>query len=201
MPVNFAQNKAAVLVLSAIVIAAVLGVFIMRGADPGGDDGKETGDGEGTGINFTVERETASGTLTFGAGGGATSSVDLVTFTVNEGARKVKVICDGDNGTLGAGDIDMNVYGANDGYGPDARKMTSATGGSYEVVEMDRKDIEKRYGYGEYTVELICFAGLFLDYDLYMYVYYAPEGDGGDDGDDDDGGEGNGTTSVFCLNP
>jgi hypothetical protein len=181
------QNKVAVMAVVAILVVAVLGVFVLR-RDSGG--GGEDGGGAKPepAANFTVVENTASGTLTVGTGGGSTSSTDLITFTVEEGAKRVKVICDGSNGSLGAGDIDMNVYGANEGYGPDARKKTSATGGSYEVVEIDRTDIEKRFGYGEYTVELINFAGLFLTYDLYTYVYYPLDpGDGGDEGGDGGG--------------
>ena len=192
----FDRKKLGAAAAAAVILVAVVGVFILRTELFPSTKNDEESQVVPTEEQFRVEEEFATGQLAFGTGGGSMSSRDLVNFVVSEGAVKAKVICDGSNGSAGLGDIDMNVYGANEGYGEDARRKTSATGGSYEVVELDEKDIEKRFGYGEYTVELINFAGVNLDYDLYMYVYYPRNGTAAEDGGEGDGGGGNETRSA-----
>lgn len=194
----FDRKKQIVSIIAAIFVAAAVAGVLARRAGAHQDE-RRPSDVPATGDEPSLEmvETTSSGTLAIGTGGGSSSSTDLVEFTVEEGARKIKVICDGDNGTFGTGDIDMNVYGANDGYGPDARHKTSATGGAFEVVEFDRKDIEKRYGYGTYTVEVINFAGFMLNYDLYMRVYYPASGNG--TSTEDEGGGGGNQTGTWVL--
>ena len=138
-----------------------------------GEPGKDGADGlpgeSPDNATFIVEYITESGNLgPVGVMGNGPAATKYHHFTVNEGAVAVTVVCDGSNGTSGRGDIDMNVYGPKE----PRKYKSSGSGGSYEMVELTQKDIEKRFGFGEYDIELIEYAGLALSYTLHIYIYF-----------------------------
>jgi hypothetical protein len=74
------------------------------------------------------------------------------TFPVASGANQATVILDGDDGILGANDLDMTVTG------PNGDTKSSANSGADEAILLTARDF-RSWGYGDYSVEIVWFVG------------------------------------------
>jgi uncharacterized protein affecting Mg2+/Co2+ transport len=74
------------------------------------------------------------------------------TFPITKGATEATVILDGEDGLVGANDLDMTVTG------PNGDSKSSANSGADEAVLLRGRDI-RNWGYGDYIIDVVWFIG------------------------------------------